>query len=92
MQERGKVAALEYQLKLGDGVSTGSGPGSPRGVLDATGSQRITRIVFARSFYPVATARGTDLIRSQVGRYSNSSSIIVFQRRVSMASDQLADC
>jgi hypothetical protein len=51
------------------GADRGPRAGSPRGVVDATGSQSTPR-ASSRGRNPVATAPGTDLITSQ-GVYLN---------------------
>src|SRR5258708_2185905 len=49
------------------GADRGPRAGSPRGVVDATGSQSIATIAMAKGYDPVATALGTDLN----SRYAN---------------------
>src|SRR5258708_3621352 len=70
------------------GADRGPRAGSPRGVVDATGSQP-TRRSRSPNFNPVATAPGTDLITNLLDREKQSVNEIfqVFLHHISISSD-----
>gem|GEM_PF-2153137 len=61
------------------GADRGPRAGSPRGVVDATGLQRIAMIEVGKA-YPVATAPGTDLIHKPVLNSANEQVLRFFLR------------